>query len=473
MSGISTWLALYGYSVPIIQPDQGNRNANIIPVDYVAQCIIQSIPTLQYPGNDFILPLADLIHSISTPKMPPTSSKRNSLSSLAEPVVNNKYFPFIFNISPPLAPITWYHAYSAIHDYWSRPNHAILTNQKLPDAQNYFSSNKTLTKARFLMRYYFRSTTSTPTNAVPQIPFNNKRESNSHLLSPAKSEILQDQQKWMELASQIRNNLAKQNRHDWEYNSTQFRQLEIDGFVLKDLDWYNYFMQSCYGVQTHIMHGGPHMRSCVVPKKKACALYSVLKEEGYPMSMIDAPFKSVVYTEEEMKQRVQHMIDITINSLRNPTLSIQNEKKWKPEWIEYLNDTLEDWCDESSVESLEIQSRNKVIEQRWKLRVDENSEMTKVAVLNDPAVGEAIHQVSKRSGMRAESVMEQAIKTLARIQERTQLSYAWFAASFLHKLLKNMFSGIYIDQNELEMVREKSTIRKKKIIFNIVSSIDS
>jgi hypothetical protein len=54
--------------------------------------------------------------------------------------------------------------------------------------------------------------------------------------------------------------------------------------------------------------------------------------------------------------------------------------------------------------------------------------------------------------MRVDSVMEEAIKTLGRIQERTQLSYAWFAASFLHKLLKNMFSGIYIDKNELEMV---------------------
>lgn len=54
--------------------------------------------------------------------------------------------------------------------------------------------------------------------------------------------------------------------------------------------------------------------------------------------------------------------------------------------------------------------------------------------------------------MRVESVTDEAIKTLGRIQERTQLSYACFAASFLNKLLKNMFSGIYIDKNELEMV---------------------
>jgi hypothetical protein len=54
--------------------------------------------------------------------------------------------------------------------------------------------------------------------------------------------------------------------------------------------------------------------------------------------------------------------------------------------------------------------------------------------------------------MRVESVTDEAIKTLSRIQERTQLSYAWFAASFLNKLFKSMFSGIYIDKNELEMV---------------------
>lgn len=60
--------------------------------------------------------------------------------------------------------------------------------------------------------------------------------------------------------------------------------------------------------------------------------------------------------------------------------------------------------------------------------------------------------------MRPEAVMDEAIKTLARIQERTQLSYAWFAASFLHKLLKSMFSGIYIDKNELEMVMKSVEI---------------
>jgi hypothetical protein len=67
--------------------------------------------------------------------------------------------------------------------------------------------------------------------------------------------------------------------------------------------------------------------------------------------------------------------------------------------------------------------------------------------------------------MRAETVMDEAIKTLARIQERTQLSYAWFAASFLHKLLKNMFSGIYIDKNELEMVNNE--IRRHDLITDL------
>lgn len=70
--------------------------------------------------------------------------------------------------------------------------------------------------------------------------------------------------------------------------------------------------------------------------------------------------------------------------------------------------------------------------------------------------------------MRAESIMEEAIKTLGRIQERTQLSYAWFAASFLHKLLKNMFSGIYIDKNELEMVK---LVLNLHILYNILTFI--
>lgn len=429
MSSVSSWLALYGYSVPIIQPDQGKRLAHIIPVDHVAQSIIRSIPYITYPGSDFILPLADSFNSLIVPKMASaTSSNRNSLSSTlideddiesimtstSTTMTNTKYFPYIYNISTSTMPITWYQAYTAIQDYWSRPNNAIPSNQKLPDADNYFSANKTLSKARFLMRYYFRSTASTiipPTppvinNAVVQHKRDSGSHHNHHLAAPNgnKSEVLQDQQKWMELASNIRNNLAKQNRYPWHYSSTKFKELMADDpendQLLYGLDWYNYFMECCYGVQVFIMHAGPHLRTSVLPKSKYCALYSVTKTNNNNKSyksIIDAPFRSVVYTEEEMKQRIQHMIDITASSIRNPYQAIQDEKKWKPEWIEYLNDTLEDWCDESSVESLEIQSKKKrEIEQRWKLRVDENCESTRVAVLNDPAVGEAITQVGKR-----------------------------------------------------------------------------
>lgn len=54
--------------------------------------------------------------------------------------------------------------------------------------------------------------------------------------------------------------------------------------------------------------------------------------------------------------------------------------------------------------------------------------------------------------MPAEKVMEEAMRSLSRIQERTQLPYAWFAATFLQKLFKSMFSGIYIDKASLEKV---------------------
>lgn len=54
--------------------------------------------------------------------------------------------------------------------------------------------------------------------------------------------------------------------------------------------------------------------------------------------------------------------------------------------------------------------------------------------------------------MPIEKVMEEAMRSLSRIQERTQLPYAWFAATFLQKLFKSMFSGIYIDKASLEKV---------------------
>jgi hypothetical protein len=54
--------------------------------------------------------------------------------------------------------------------------------------------------------------------------------------------------------------------------------------------------------------------------------------------------------------------------------------------------------------------------------------------------------------MPVDKVMEEAMRSLNRIQERTQLSYAWFAAAFLQKLFKSMFSSICIDKNSLQKV---------------------
>lgn len=384
MSGVSSWLALYGHSIPIIQPDQGQQHANVIPVDYVAKCIIHSIPTIVYPGPKFVVPFAS------------DMSEKSSTSA------TGPYFPYIFNMSASvfIKPITWYEAYTAIQDYWARPCNAIPNNQKLPIAYNYFSSNKTLSKARFLMQYYFRSSSNANGNHINSInsTVSNSNFSLNYHSTVARSDFhhhqqqQQDLQKWMELASNIRNNLAKQSRHHWQYNTVQFNALmdKIEGIdTLKHLDWHNYFMQSCYGVHVYTLHCGHHMRTSVLPTSQLCALYS---HTNTP-SIIDSPFKSVVYTEEEMRQRIQHMLEITTNSLKNPTKTIQTEKEWKPMWIEYLNDTLEDWCDEGSVEALEITSKKKEIQSRWGLKVDENSEMTKVTVLNDPGVGKAIRQV--------------------------------------------------------------------------------
>lgn len=51
-------------------------------------------------------------------------------------------------------------------------------------------------------------------------------------------------------------------------------------------------------------------------------------------------------------------------------------------------------------------------------------------------------------------VTEEAMRSLNRIQERTLLSYAWFAVVFLQKLFKSMFSGICIETNSLQKVNQ-------------------
>ncbi|KAI8365635.1 male sterility protein-domain-containing protein [Choanephora cucurbitarum] len=489
VSGISSWLALYGYAIPIIQPDQGSRPANIVPVDYAASSIVRAIPQFTYPGDRFVLPL---VYNVN-----------NLVHTGDGPTIN--FFPYIYHIAIPKEPISWYSAYVAIQDYWSRPNHQLTTSDRLPTAEQYFSSNKTLSKARFLMQYYFRSTpTATAPPPVPALPssfllspsssssslpstLSQKRASQrASMLSNSSGSVLyssstsfatkpdlfqqNDHQKWMELASNIRNNLTRQNKYQWKHSSDKFHALL--GHHLDDLnqrfsklDWYNYFLQSCHGVHVHTMHGGPHLRSIIMSSQTLCALYSSVRQPDSVSSIIDAPFRSVVYTEEEMRQRIQHMINITISSLKNPIKSIQEEKQWKPIWIEYLNDTLEDWCDEGSTSLKAILQEKQDALQHWKLRVEENAESAKVTVLNDARVIEAIKQLSKRSGMPEPKVMEEAARSFNRIQERTQLPYAWFAASFLQKVLKNMFSGIYIDQRSLEKIRMAIDNSDKQVVY--------
>ncbi|CEI87636.1 hypothetical protein RMCBS344292_02046 [Rhizopus microsporus] len=268
------------------------------------------------------------------------------------------------------------------NDYWSRPNNALLLDQKLPTAKNYFSANKTLTKARFLIRYYFRPNAKNTVAASKKLDI--------------------DQSKWLELASNIRNNLAKQHTHQWQYDTTHFQQLPLTKYIdmYLGLDEYNYFMQSCYGTKIYSLHGGAHARAPTLDDTSACALYSInkyktmtpdKKNQYYP-EVIDEPFPSIVYTEEEMKQRVKDMMDITIKSLHHLAQSLKEEKVWKPVWIEYINDTLEDWC--TMIETLDTDSKNNLAK-RWKLTG--NAEMTKVAVLNDPNVIEAIQQVGYAS----------------------------------------------------------------------------
>lgn len=336
---MSAWLALFSQSIPVIEPDQGQRPVDIVPVDYVSKCIIYSVPQLAH--------------------------KKETLAT-------------IYHIPPLPTSITWYQAYTAIQDYWSRPNNALLLDQKLPAAKNYFSANKTLTKARFLIRYYFRPNAKNTVAASKKLDI--------------------DQSKWLELASNIRNNLAKQHTHQWQYDTTHFQQLPLTKCIdmYLGLDEYNYFMQSCYGTKIYSLHGGAHARAPTLDDTSACALYSInkyktmtpdKKNQYYP-EVIDEPFPSIVYTEEEMKQRVKDMMDITIKSLHHLAQSLKEEKVWKPVWIEYINDTLEDWC--TMIETLDTDSKNNLAK-RWKLTG--NAEMTKVAVLNDPNVIEAIQQV--------------------------------------------------------------------------------
>ncbi|KAL0086408.1 male sterility protein-domain-containing protein [Phycomyces blakesleeanus] len=458
LTGVNSWIALHSYGVPLVKASQGDRSADIVPVDYVVRTILGTLPRLDFPGTEFVLPLAQPVVAPPARQSIIKLGRRSLLSTAGSPVAllempkpNLKTFPIIYQISATstMPPMDWYKVYNTFQHYWQR-----TTGTALLPAGEYFTTNTAWSTAKFLVSYYLG-------------PSLGKLKTNG-AGSPGIGERHPSESQWAELATKTRHVIERSLKSEWVHDSTELERLafklrddpSLDLRCFRTLDQLNYLLQACYGIHCSLLSGQKQfvIRTLCLADGWDCALYTTTVR-----GVIDEKISSVVYTEQEIRQRIQQMIDTVILSLED-VAGYQQKVQLKANWVECLNDRLEDWCGQK--ETL-LESLAKSDNDPWMARRIDTTEIIKVIVLNDHRVGKAVHQIAERSGIKPAKVVDQSLKILSRMMERTQLSYVCFAGSFLKTLFQTMFSSIQIRTEDVEEIKRQ--IDGKRVVYVPVS----
>ncbi|KAI7866243.1 male sterility protein-domain-containing protein [Spinellus fusiger] len=449
-TGVNAWIALHGHGIPLVKPSQGDLLVNIVPVDYVAKVVLGCIPHLKFPGTDFTLPYAPT----PLPRPPTLFFRRDSvLSEAGSPVVllnmpkpDLQLFPPIYHVATrPAHSFAWKTVYGALQHYWMRTLEAPLL-----EAQDYFAAATPWSTARLMMGYY-------------------RKPALGKLKITGAGEKTLTRAQWMDLSVKVRHVLERELKVPHRYDTTQLMTLEEE-FLVKEpmLDprpfeglGRQYLLQAVYGVHSSLFSPQKYsgLRSLCLHEDWECALYTAMT------GIIDEQVTSVVYTEEEVRQRIQQMLDIVLLSLQEAATYQQKSDTLKPVWVECMNDRLEDWHEQGSESMARAQSSGELYQ--WSARRTDTSEVTKVIVLNDQRVGKAVMEVAQRSGIKQDKVVEQALRILSRMLERTQLSYVCFTGSFLTSFFRTMFSTILVRIKDIERIKQQ--IKGKSVVYIPVS----
>ncbi|CAO3649133.1 unnamed protein product [Cunninghamella echinulata] len=432
------------------------------------------------------------------------------------------YFPYIYSISATnLHTITWKQAYEAIRFYWTR-----ATGINLPPSSSYFTvSAQGLSRARSMMNSirtaatgYMNGTNATTAaiatpaiNGIANDPsswrsarFSNKR--GSHRIS-----------KYVDKAARIAPNVMKSYTLPIKktttngtttmddsslllYNSPTMDQLlkllqkdsnnnnnmDFDPYYIiqendseNTLFWMNYFTNASFGM--HYFVGNEGNTRLLVPKEGwYCALQfehggnggnSNNNNNTYDAHFVmDHQVYSELFSPDQIQKRNTRMIDHLKHLLtQDEEHNNHNDRLQKPqdekEWITDINDSLEDWCQDQTVANAEHDKR--LVLGKWRKKVGSNDDTVKVVVLNDKRVNQAIHQITQNAGVSKQTAINEAIKILLRMSERTQLTYVWFVGSFLKSFFENLFESIRVSEDSIRYIRQ--SILGKRVVYVPVS----
>jgi hypothetical protein len=341
VTGANSTLFLMGKGVQVFPVDTpATLTTDIVPVDHLARVIIACASTLKKPGQRFMLPYNEIVNpgvDINVPDI--------------------EYFPIIYQVTgkPLFSKVDWRFIYQIVLSYWHRNG-----KTDLPHPNAYFTTNKSLFKAKFFIRQF------------------------ANKISPVDQTI--------ELASRVVQAMHPFLRHDYTFDHQNLMILEEQlkgddtfGIDTVSVDWDDYITNYCFGL--HACNGAD-LRNISVPKGWTCALYSK-RHEPAPI-ILDKQIESIVFSMSDIHKRTERMLEELVLSLENPSRELKDKKKME-DWVNDFDASLDDWCHQD--EALIEESKHVVNLGHWLDRSESHEEHVTVEVLNDKRVGEAIRQV--------------------------------------------------------------------------------
>lgn len=359
LTGANATILLSGRGFQILQPNQGDAIADIVPVDYLARLTLGVAAKIQSPGTEFTLPYA---------------------YNRKAAVENEKvFFPYIYQASAvSLNPVCWRDIYDGIQEYWMR-----TTSVVIPKSQDYFVNNKAMFKARFFMKYQLSNSFVSVANAV--VTGDNRMLNSVAKMTNFAAKIVEANQPFV--------------KRLWTFANTNLWSIQkflmgdpafsIDAFG--DMDWQTYIEHYNHGIHLYVAQENQGLRTISAPPGWDSATHT--KMLAFQNLVIDKQVESILFSAADIEKRSQRMLAQVIQSLESTDRP--RNKKMNEEWVGDFDTSLDDWChDDSEVlkDGTTINERGRELG-RWRAHIGDNDDIVKVVVLNDRRVGESIKQV--------------------------------------------------------------------------------
>ncbi|KAI7896859.1 male sterility protein-domain-containing protein [Mucor mucedo] len=420
--------------------------------------------------------------------------------------------PAIFQVSiSNMRPVTWRVGYEAIRQYWIKatsvtlaPSKSYFNAPQRSSTMNSMTSTASpgLSRARTVMNslrgYYMNPVAETASNHVVNVtpsasqssdringaPSSVNSKRNSHRLSrtvdkAAKLSHTMKDSIYSTSGSLTNNQSINENTANLIFavrNIDVGMEFDPSVIVPEDADgkfWVNYLTNCSYGIHYFVCQE-TNLRLPTPVYGWSCAIQpidSAVGDEdgGYYQHVFERQVNSAIYSQDQISQRTARMVaHIKGLLMHNTPLASSTNKEKDDAWLTDLDDSLDDWCQDNDMAAADKDRRMAL--GKWRKKVGSNDESVKVIVLNDKRVNQAITQITQNAGVPKQTAVNEAMKILLRMSERTQLAFVWFTGSFLKSLLDDMFDNVRISDESLRAIRQ-STMGKRVVYVPVSKSM--